>query len=257
MSRAVRRRSSRTSWSRSAASSRPSQRSSSMRGSVADRSRTERKLRRSAAQAAARDAHPVDAVGLGAAYGGVVGEQGVGLGVDAGEDVVAGGFGVRARWSRGWGRGRSPEGACQFRRGGRRVDAGVAEVAVDGVEEGGVGAVGEFDFDLGPVGGAAVPGEAFRVDGVGAEFGEEGAVGVDEVVDVAGGAEPSRRAEGAAAGLWRGRGRPGRGYLVGEGARSRRVRRGDGSFQVPAARRAAGARRRVRAWAARRRSVVS
>src|SRR5690606_12957256 len=58
------------------------------------------------------------------------------------------------------------------------------------VEEGGVAVVGEFDLDLGPVGGAAVAGEAFGVDGVDADLGEEPAVAVEEVADVAVGAEP-------------------------------------------------------------------
>lgn len=55
----------------------------------------------------------------------------------------------------------------------------------DGVEEGGVTVVGEFDLDLGPSRCAAAAREPNGPDLVDTEFGEERPVGAEQMVDVA------------------------------------------------------------------------
>lgn len=60
----------------------------------------------------------------------------------------------------------------------------------DGVEEGGVAVVGEFDLDLGPGRFAAAAREPNGPDLVDAEFGEERPVGAEQMVDVAGREQP-------------------------------------------------------------------
>ena len=98
------------------------------------------------AQSAGGDPHAVDAVGQVPAYGGVELDEGRDLAAYVGEDVVTGGARggfppLRARWLVRSGLGQGPG---EFGRCGRRPDAGLAQPPLDGVEEGGVGVVGQF-----------------------------------------------------------------------------------------------------------------
>ncbi len=82
---------------------------------------------------------------------------------------------------RGLGRGLG-EGPGELRGGVGDPESGLAEGLLHGVEQFGVDAVGEFHLDLGPGGGGLA---ALGQDGVGAQFREQGPVGVEQMADAA------------------------------------------------------------------------
>ncbi len=193
-----------------------------------------------AARPAAGDAQLVDGIGQAAPYGRVLGDEGVALFAQVREDVRArgalGGAGRGAGGRCGSGLG---EGPGELGGGVGDPDPGPAESLLDGVEEVGVGAFGELHLDLGP-GGDGVG--LFGADGVGGELGEEGAVGVEEVADLAGGEQADLGGEAALADAGAQEGGEGAGDGVAEGGGDLVADpRGDGQFEVPAGVRAAGA----------------
>ncbi|GDY74169.1 hypothetical protein SAV31267_036540 [Streptomyces avermitilis] len=138
------------------------------------------------------------------------------------------------------------------------MQAGLEEFLLDPVEEGGVAAVRQLRLDLGPLGGALAAVEALGANPVDADLGEQGARGVEQMVDVAGGPQTYDGNELGVPDAGAHQGGEVVGHRVGEGAWiSSRTSSATGSFRCQPSSSPPMRRRRVMEWAASRWSAVS
>lgn len=146
-----------------------------------------------AAHPARGDPHLVHRVVHVPPHGRVELDDGVPLGADIDEDVIAGGhrlLGRRGLLAPLLLRGRLLQRPLQLRRGRRRPHSRLLQPLLDLVQERRIDAVGQLDLDLGPLNGATVPTQALGLYGIHADLGQQPPVGVHELTHIAVGAQP-------------------------------------------------------------------